>query len=74
MGTNATGKTSLGRALAKIFSYLNSGNSSLLLDMETAGITREDRRKTGLDWLDDLADKDDLMYVYYREAVEETEQ
>ena len=33
MGANATGKTSLGRALAKIFGYLNSGNSSLLLDM-----------------------------------------
>ncbi len=25
MGTNATGKTSLGRALLKIFSYINSG-------------------------------------------------
>ena len=33
MGANATGKTSLGRALLKIFSFLNTGNSALLLDM-----------------------------------------
>ena len=33
MGANATGKTSLGRALMKIFSFLNTGNSALLLDM-----------------------------------------
>ena len=33
MGANATGKTSLGRALSKIFNYLNSGNSSVLLEM-----------------------------------------
>lgn len=35
MGTNATGKTSLGRALLKIFSYINSGNEVLLLEMAT---------------------------------------
>lgn len=33
MGANATGKTSLGKALLKIFQYINSGNTSLLLDM-----------------------------------------
>lgn len=33
MGANATGKTSLGRALLKIFSFLNTGNSAILLDM-----------------------------------------
>jgi len=33
MGANATGKTSLGKALSKIFKYINSGNTSLLLDM-----------------------------------------
>lgn len=33
MGANATGKTSLGRALLKIFSFLNTGNTALLLDM-----------------------------------------
>lgn len=35
MGTNATGKTSLGRALLKIFGYVNSGNEALLLEMAT---------------------------------------
>ena len=30
MGSNATGKTSLGRALLKILGYINTGNSSLL--------------------------------------------
>lgn len=35
MGANATGKTSLGRALLKIFGYLNSGNEALLLEMAT---------------------------------------
>ncbi|MBQ9211685.1 MAG: ATP-binding protein [Clostridia bacterium] len=35
MGTNATGKTSLGRALLKICSYINSGNDALLLEMAT---------------------------------------
>ena len=35
MGSNATGKTSLGRALLKIFSYINSGNESFLLEMAT---------------------------------------
>ena len=33
MGANATGKTSLGKALLKIFKYINSGNTSLLLEM-----------------------------------------
>ena len=33
MGTNATGKTSLGRALLKIFSYINTGNPNHLLEM-----------------------------------------
>ncbi len=33
MGTNATGKTSLGRALLNIFRYINTGNEALLLDM-----------------------------------------
>ena len=32
MGANATGKTSLGKAFLKIFQYINSGNTSLLLD------------------------------------------
>lgn len=35
MGSNATGKTSLGRALFKIFGYVNTGNDALLLDMAT---------------------------------------
>ena len=39
MGANATGKTSLGKALSKIFKYINSGNTSLLLDMVEPGET-----------------------------------
>lgn len=35
MGSNATGKTSLGRALLRIFRYINSGNDALLLEMAT---------------------------------------
>ena len=35
MGTNATGKTSLGRALLKIFNYINTGNEALLFEMAT---------------------------------------
>ena len=35
MGSNATGKTSLGRALLKIFSFINTGNEALLLEMAT---------------------------------------
>ncbi|MBR1711099.1 MAG: ATP-binding protein [Clostridia bacterium] len=35
MGSNATGKTSLGRALLKIFNYINTGNEALLLEMAT---------------------------------------
>lgn len=33
MGANATGKTSLGKALLKIFTYINTGNSAILYDM-----------------------------------------
>ena len=33
MGSNATGKTSLGRALLKIFGYINTGNEALILEM-----------------------------------------
>lgn len=33
MGANATGKTSLSKALLRIFGYISSGNSSLLYDM-----------------------------------------
>ena len=35
MGSNATGKTSLGRALLKIFSYINTGNEAFLFEMAT---------------------------------------
>ena len=35
MGCNATGKTSLGRALLKIFNFINTGNEALLLEMAT---------------------------------------
>ena len=30
MGTNATGKTSLGKALLKIITYINTGNPTVL--------------------------------------------
>ena len=33
MGSNATGKTSFGKALLRIFSYVNTENKALLLDM-----------------------------------------
>ncbi len=33
MGTNATGKTSLGKALLKIITYINTGNPTVLYDM-----------------------------------------
>lgn len=33
MGANATGKTSLGRALAAIFKFINTGNTASLLDL-----------------------------------------
>lgn len=33
MGANATGKTSFGKALSKIFKYINSGNTTLLFDI-----------------------------------------
>ena len=33
MGANATGKTSLGKALLKIFTYVNTGNPAMLSDM-----------------------------------------
>ena len=35
MGSNATGKTSIGKALLKIFSYINDGNEAWLLEMAT---------------------------------------
>ncbi len=35
MGSNATGKTSLGRTLLKIFTYINTGNEALLQEMAT---------------------------------------
>lgn len=35
MGTNASGKTSLGKALLRIFAFINSGNEALLLEMVT---------------------------------------
>ena len=33
MGANATGKTSLGKVLLRIFQFINSGNTALLLEM-----------------------------------------
>ena len=33
MGANASGKTTLGKALLRIFKFINTGNTSLLLDM-----------------------------------------
>lgn len=33
MGANATGKTSLGKALLKIITYINTGNPAILFDM-----------------------------------------
>ena len=33
MGTNATGKTSLGKALLKIITYINTGKPTVLYDM-----------------------------------------
>lgn len=38
MGANATGKTSLGRALLKIITYINTGNSAVLYDMVDGNI------------------------------------
>lgn len=35
MGSNATGKTSLGKALLRIFSFINTGNEAFLLEMTT---------------------------------------
>ena len=37
MGANAAGKTSIGKILMKIFSFINSGNSSLLFDIVAKG-------------------------------------
>lgn len=37
MGANATGKTSFGKALLRMFKFLNSGNTSLLIDMVVPG-------------------------------------
>src|SRR5699024_8588257 len=33
MGANATGKTSLGKALLRIFKFIGSGNTALLFEM-----------------------------------------
>ena len=35
MGSNATGKTSMGKALLKIFCFINTGNEAMLLEMAT---------------------------------------
>lgn len=35
MGANATGKTSLGKALSKIFNFINTGNTTLLNELVT---------------------------------------
>ena len=48
MGSNATGKTSLGRALLKIFNYINTGNEALLLEMAT-----EDRSYFMIDFVNE---------------------
>lgn len=51
MGANATGKTSLGKALLGIFKFINSGNTALLLDMvspNTTGSFRIDFVNDGL--------------------------
>lgn len=39
MGANATGKTSLGKALSRIFKFINTGNTALLLEMLTPDTT-----------------------------------
>ena len=44
MGANATGKTSLGKALLKICTFLNTGNAAVLLDIMREGITNGDPR------------------------------
>ena len=36
MGSNATGKTSLGIVLLKIFGYINTGNEALILEMASS--------------------------------------
>ncbi len=46
MGTNATGKTSMGRALLKIFNYINTGNLNHLLEMAS-----EDRSSFEIDFV-----------------------
>lgn len=39
MGANATGKTSFGKALSRIFKFINSGNTALLLTMTAPDLT-----------------------------------
>jgi len=46
MGANATGKTSLGRALLKIVTYMNTGNPAFLYDMVS-----EDRGNFEIDFV-----------------------
>ena len=38
MGTNATGKTSLGKTLLKIFGSIKEANEAILRDLETGDI------------------------------------
>ena len=48
MGTNATGKTSLGKALLKIITFLNTGNTSYLFEMLS-----EDKGSFSIDFVND---------------------
>ncbi len=48
MGTNATGKTSLGKALLKIITFLNTGNTSFLFEMLS-----EDKGSFSIDFVND---------------------
>ena len=41
MGTNATGKTSLGKTLLKIFGSIKEANEAILRDLETGDNTAE---------------------------------
>lgn len=48
MGANATGKTSLGKALLKIITYLNTGNTATLLEMMS-----EEKGSFSIDFVND---------------------
>ena len=41
MGANATGKTSLGKALLRIFNSIKTGNEALLHDLDGEGVPAE---------------------------------